>query len=162
MVPPNRGDVLTASTRALSADDSPPAEPQWVFVAYARGLIDHLRQRQLDVAPLLALAGLDEAALDQPARTLPATTYARLWAEAERLHGGRPFWAPYSRALAEWRLGRRDAAVASWQQAVEGLPVLGTEAGLLGRTAYWPGEQFETVRAVFGAWREQHEGAAAR
>lgn len=87
MVPPNRGDVLTASTRALSADDSPPAEPQWVFVAYARGLIDHLRQRQLDVSPLLALAGLDEAALDQPARTLAATTYAGLWAEAERLSG---------------------------------------------------------------------------
>ncbi|WP_162932212.1 AraC family transcriptional regulator [Solimonas sp. K1W22B-7] len=72
----------------MSADDrSAAAEPQVVFLAYARGLIDQLRGQRLDVAPLLALAGLDEAALDEPGRTIPAETYVQLWQQAEKLSG---------------------------------------------------------------------------
>lgn len=75
------------------------------------------------------------------------------WAESERLHGGRPYWVPYSRALAEWRLGRQQAAVATWQQAVDGVPELGTKDGLLRRTAFWPRHQIETAKQVFHAWQ---------
>ncbi|MFN7520419.1 MAG: tetratricopeptide repeat protein [Lysobacteraceae bacterium] len=164
----SRRDRLHAVERALErSPDDPRLLVERGFQRHAMGQHD---LAEVDYARALAAAG-DNLLLRR--RVLWSHGWALLnagsneraleaWAEAERLHGGRPFWAPYSRALAEWRLGRRDAAVASWQQAVEGLPVLGTEAGLLGRTAYWPGEQFETVRAVFGAWSEQHEGAAAR
>lgn len=72
----------------MSADDRPPdTEPQIVFLAYARGLIDHLRLQRLDPAPLLALTGLDAAALDEPGRTISVETWLRLWQEAEKLSG---------------------------------------------------------------------------
>lgn len=72
----------------MSADDSPPdTEPQIVFLAYARGLLDHLRLQRLDVAPLLALMGLDEAAMEEPGRTIGADTWLRLWQAAETLSG---------------------------------------------------------------------------
>lgn len=85
-------------------------------------------------------AGNDEAAL-------------RAWREAATLHGGRPYWLPYSAALAEWRLGRRDVAVALFDVAVEGMPDWGTESGLARRTHAWPGHQVEIMQAVFTAWQ---------
>ena len=59
-------------------------------------------------------AGRDEAALQS-------------WREAVDLHGGNPFWWPYTAALAKWRQGRREEAIALYDQAVAGMPQDGTE-----------------------------------
>lgn len=85
-------------------------------------------------------AGRDEAAL-------------QAWKEAVHLHGGTPFWWPYTAALAEWRLGRRAEAVALYDQAVAGMPQYGSERGLAERTVHWPESQFEVASAVFTAWQ---------
>lgn len=74
------------------------------------------------------------------------------WEEAERLHGGRPFWVPYTRMLAEWQMGNRDRAVASYALAVKSNPTWGREQGLAKRTAHWPKSQFDVAAAVFRAW----------
>jgi tetratricopeptide (TPR) repeat protein len=84
--------------------------------------------------------GRDEAAL-------------QAWKEAADLHGGRPFWWPYTAALAEWRLGRRADALALYDQAVAGMPQYGTERGFAERTAHWPESQFAVASAVFTAWQ---------
>lgn len=75
---------MTPGTSPLSAGDS---AAETVFIAYARGLLDHLRTRRIDIEPLLTLIGLDAAALDEPGRTIPAARYVQLWQEAERLSG---------------------------------------------------------------------------
>jgi len=85
-------------------------------------------------------AGRDEAALAS-------------WRESVALHGGRPYWFPYSAALAEWRLGRRDEAVALYAEAVRGMPEWGRESGLLRRTSHWPQHQFAVAGEVFQAWK---------
>lgn len=84
-------------------------------------------------------AGRDEAAL-------------AAWRESVALHGGRPFWWPYTAALAEWRLGRRDTSIALYDEAVRGMPEWGTEIGLSVRTRYWPAEQFDVASEIFLAW----------
>jgi len=85
-------------------------------------------------------AGRDEAALQS-------------WKEAVDLHGGNPFWWPYTAALAKWRQGRREEAIALYDQAVAGMPQFGTERGFAERTAHWPASQFEVASAVFTGWR---------
>lgn len=81
------------------------------------------------------------------------------WREAAALHGGRPYWWPYSAALAEWRLGRRDAAVTSFDAAVAGMPEWGTETGLARRTRAWPAHQVEIAQAIFTAWQASKRAA---
>jgi tetratricopeptide (TPR) repeat protein len=93
-------------------------------------------------------AGQDESAL-------------RVWREAVDLHGGNPFWWPYTAALAEWRLGRHAEAVALFDRAVQGMPALGTERGFTERTARWPEHQFAVASTVFTAWKASKAATAA-
>ena len=90
--------------------------------------------------------GRDEAAL-------------QAWKEAAALHGGRPFGWPYTAALAEWRLGRPEDAVALYDQAVAGMPQYGTERGFTERTAHWPESQFAVASAIFTAWKASKDAA---
>jgi hypothetical protein len=39
------------------------------------------------------------------------------WQQAERLHGGQPFWVPYTKSIALMGLGDGEAALAWWQVA---------------------------------------------
>lgn len=81
------------------------------------------------------------------------------WQEAVDLHGGNPFWWPYTAALAEWRQGRREEAIALYDQAVAGMPQYGTERGFAERTAHWPESQFAVASAVFTAWQASKDAA---
>jgi len=81
------------------------------------------------------------------------------WQEAVDLHGGDPFWWPYTAALAEWRQGRREEAMALYNQAVAGMPQYGTERGFAERTAHWPESQFAVASAVFTAWQASKRAA---
>ena len=155
-----RRDRLRAVGRILARNPSHPvALTERGFQRHARGEHD---LAEADYAAALVAAGDDtlvrrrvlwshgwalfNAGLDQPALLA--------WGEAWRLHGGQPFWVPYTRALAQWRSGQRDAAVASWDEAVRAMPEWGTDEGLVMRTRYWPRAQFETASAVYAAWQE--------
>lgn len=81
------------------------------------------------------------------------------WQEAVDLHGGDPFWWPYTAALAEWRQGRREEAMALYDQAVAGMPEYGTERGFAERTAHWPESQFAVASAIFTAWQASKRAA---
>lgn len=81
------------------------------------------------------------------------------WKEAVDLHGGTPFWWPYTAALAEWRQGRREEAMALYNQAVAGMPQYGTERGFAERTAHWPESQFAVASAIFTAWQASKRAA---
>ena len=88
--------------------------------------------------------------LGDPQRALEA------WQQAVLLHGGQPYWAPYTFAIAQWQLGQRDEAVASYQRAVGGYPKMWTREGAMQhRTRHWKPTQREAISAVFDAWKQQ-------
>jgi tetratricopeptide (TPR) repeat protein len=128
------------------------------FLRYERGLVD---AAEADYARALQVAGSDAWLRRHVLWSLGWSRFGAgqdaaalaVWREAADLHGGQPFWWPYTAALAEWRLGRRDEAVALYDRAVRGMPDWGTERGLAARTAHWPKHQFDTASEVFQAWK---------
>jgi tetratricopeptide (TPR) repeat protein len=128
------------------------------FIRYQRGEAD---AAEADFARAIELVGTDELTRRH---VLWSLGWARFeggqdeaalaaWRESMRLHGGRPYWLPYSAALAEWRLGRRDVAVALYDVAARGIPDWRTPEGFARRTHAWPAHQVELAQAVFDAWR---------
>lgn len=77
------------------------------------------------------------------------------WQRAAELHGGRPFWLPYSMALALWRSGHHEEALAWYQRAVDAAPQWwATPEGVAKYTRFWRPRQQETILAVHAAWAE--------
>jgi tetratricopeptide (TPR) repeat protein len=168
-VPPGSAQIqrLRLIERALRRHpDHPALLRERAFIRYKRGEVD---AAEADYARALQVAG-DDALLRR--HVLWSQGWSRfdagndasalaVWREAADLHGGQPFWWPYTAALAEWRLGRRNEAVALYDRAVRGMPVWGTEEGFIARTRYWPEHQFATATAVFQAWQARKAAAAA-
>lgn len=128
------------------------------YLRYRRGEVD---AGEADYARAVQIAGAD---LMMRRHVLWSQGWARFnagndagaldaWRTAAALHGGEPFWWPYTAALPAWRSGRRDEAVALFDRAVRGMPEWGTERGFTLRTRHWPEPQFEVARDVFGAWQ---------
>lgn len=59
------------------------------------------------------------------------------WSQAERQHGGSPYWVPYTVALSYWRLGKKEAALAYYDLAVKNNADWGTEDGVHKMTHHW-------------------------
>lgn len=60
------------------------------------------------------------------------------WQEAQRLHGGQPFWVPYSKAIALMGQGDGEAALAWWQVAQRAYqPELDTAGAARNRFQHW-------------------------
>ncbi len=59
------------------------------------------------------------------------------WSQAERQHGGSPYWVPYTVALSYWRLGKKDVALAYYDLAVKNNADWGTEEGVHKMTHHW-------------------------
>ncbi len=60
------------------------------------------------------------------------------WQQAERLHGGQPFWVPYTKSIALMGLGDGAAALAWWQVAQRAYaPELATAAAARNRFQHW-------------------------
>jgi TonB family protein len=60
------------------------------------------------------------------------------WQQAERLHGGQPFWVPYSKAIALMGVGDGAAALAWWQVAQRAYtPELDTAMAARNRFQHW-------------------------
>ena len=74
------------------------------------------------------------------------------WQLCVKLHGGHPFWAPYSYALAYWTAGERETALAWYSTAVHSNAQWGTQEGVNERTSHWRPNQKEMQLAMFEAW----------
>ncbi len=60
------------------------------------------------------------------------------WQQAERLHGGQPFWVPYSKAIALMGVGDGEAALAWWKIAQHAYqPELDTAGAARNRFQHW-------------------------
>jgi AraC-like DNA-binding protein len=70
-----------------AADVARSPETGEVHLSYARALFQYLEEHRVDIAPLLAEAGLTRADLDDADRRITAAQYARLWAHGEVLTG---------------------------------------------------------------------------
>lgn len=81
------------------------------------------------------------------------------WQLNEKMHGGKPFWLPYTYALAYWTLRDRETALAWFSTAVRSEPTLATAEGLRERMKVWRPEQKNEMQALFDAWSEQREPA---
>ena len=74
------------------------------------------------------------------------------WRLCVKLHGGNPFWVPYSYSLAYWTAGERDAALAWYSTAVRSNAQWGNQAGVSERIARWRPHQKEQMQAMFDFW----------
>ncbi|SKA11872.1 tetratricopeptide repeat protein [Novilysobacter spongiicola] len=74
------------------------------------------------------------------------------WQESVRLHGGRPFWVPYTFALTYWTQGDVEQAMKWYQAAVGASKDWSTEAGMKDRISHWRPEQRERMQALFAFW----------
>lgn len=71
------------------------------------------------------------------------------WQQGERLHGGQPFWVPYSKAIALMGMGDADAALAWWRVAQRAYaPELDTAAAARNRFQYWRAAEKELLEQV--------------
>lgn len=78
-----------------------------------------------------------------------------LWAQAADTRVVKPSWVPPTLALALWRLGRHEEAVAWYAAAVRTWPDRWTDAGALaGLLPDWSEEDRATLAEVLAAWRE--------
>lgn len=85
----------------------------------------------------------------QPARALEQ------WQRSEILSGVRPFWVPYTYALAYWQLGNKELAIAYYAAAVRSDPAWGTEQGFGIKTDHWRQLEREIGQQVLSAWQAQ-------
>ena len=83
------------------------------------------------------------------------------WSQAERLHGGHPFWVPYTYAVAYWTLGDRDRALAWYDVAVASRSAWGDEGGMKDLTRHWNDREKEQLLALFAAWQDSRSEATA-
>lgn len=83
------------------------------------------------------------------------------WHQAEKLHGGKPFWVPYTYAVAYWTLGDRDRALAWYDVAVASNASWGDEAAMKKRSSHWEDGEKEKLHALFAVWRDSRSEATA-
>ena len=70
------------------------------------------------------------------------------WQVAEELHGGQPFWVPYTKAVALIGKGDTEAALAWWE---------------VSKRSHWPRlNSAEGAREYFGHWRDAEAGLLDR
>lgn len=88
--------------------------------------------------------GQSEAALEQ-------------WRRAAELHGGRPFWLPYTLAVGYWQAGEEDQALHWYEAAARSFPLRwGKAEGVARATAGWKAAEREVVDVLFLRWKQQN------
>lgn len=75
------------------------------------------------------------------------------WREAARLHGGSPYWLPYTLALGYWTMGERDEALRWFDMAVASQAVFATDEGIREKIRNWDERQQENMMALHQAWK---------
>ena len=130
---------------------------QRAYIHYATGYLEH---GERDYARALEFAADDPALqrrvlwswawslwiAEQPQAAL------QRWQQAERQHGGHPFWVPYTYALAYWQLGQKELALAYYAAAVRSDARWGSAAGFAEKTDHWRESEQAIGRELFAAW----------
>lgn len=81
------------------------------------------------------------------------------WRQAGELHGGHPFWYPYTVAVGLWAQGDREAALAWYDAAVRSNPQWSVAEGVAHRTQHWRDRERQVVQAMFEAWTARSRSA---
>jgi tetratricopeptide (TPR) repeat protein len=74
------------------------------------------------------------------------------WRQAGDLHGGLPFWYPYTMAVGLWAQGDQAAALAWYDAAARSNPQWSQPEGVALRTRHWRDRERQVVQAMFEAW----------
>ena len=82
------------------------------------------------------------------------------WGKAEQLHGGYPYWVPYTYALAYWTMGAKPLALQWFDVTVRAMPEWGQDAGFEQKIKHWRPQQQTQMRALFAEWRSRRPIAA--
>ena len=69
--------------------------------------------------------------------------------DAARLHGGAPFWLPYTNAIGLWRMDQRELALAWFAAAVRSKPELATREGVEALATSWQDDERRTLEDVY-------------
>lgn len=78
------------------------------------------------------------------------------WMEAERLHGGKPAWAPWTYAIGLWMAGDRELALQFWTAAVRSDPDRwGASRGLEREIRDWFPNQRLAAEALHAEWKRR-------
>lgn len=84
------------------------------------------------------------------------------WVQALRLHGGRPYWVPYTFAVLAELGGERHTALAWYERAARAMPARwGTRHGMLAHTRHWQASERAAMVALYEAWAAQRDGTTA-
>lgn len=84
------------------------------------------------------------------------------WRRAEQLHGGHPYWASYTYALAYWTMGAEPLALQWFDATVRAQPAWGRDDGFEQKIRHWGPAQQARMRALFAEWRRRHPIGADR
>jgi len=97
-----------------------------------------------------------------PDNSRSAKAAASAWSGSAHLHGGQPYWLPYSMAVLAELDGPRDLAIRWYAAAVRSQPRWGRSEGVARSTWYWQRKESEAMDRVFDAWRAHEEPKAAQ
>lgn len=75
------------------------------------------------------------------------------WHEAERLHGGKPYWAAYTLSIAYWRAGDKEQAMKYFELAVKSNRAWGDDAERARLTGHWKLPEKNAMKELVGYWK---------
>ena len=75
------------------------------------------------------------------------------WRDAAKLHGGSPYWLPYTLALGYWTMGEQEEALRWFDMAVSSQPVFATGEGIREKIRHWDERQQQNMMALHQAWK---------
>jgi tetratricopeptide (TPR) repeat protein len=136
----------------------------WVERGYLKADRGDAKGAEADYAHAIALAAKDKRhlrfahwshgwallGLGQPEAALAA------WRETEKLHGGHPYWLPYTYAMGLWAAGRNDEAVAYYAAAARSFPERwGERAAVKTHSSKMKVEEQALLLEVFSEWEQR-------
>ena len=83
------------------------------------------------------------------------------WDQAAQMHGGRPYWVPYTFALGYWTLGEKALALQWFDAAVQANPAWGQDAGFAQKTGHWRPAPKAVMGELFATWKQRPQAAVA-
>lgn len=85
---------------------------------------------------------------------------ANAWQESAQLHGGRPFWLPYSMAVLAELDGQRALAIEWYEAATRSQPRWAHAEGVAQATHFWQPKETAALDRLFHAWQARKQRAA--
>lgn len=77
------------------------------------------------------------------------------WQQAERHHGGAPYWVPYTISLSYWRLNEKELALAYYGMAVKSDSAWGSPDTIEQKTRHWNDGEKKIHAELFAEYLKQ-------